>query len=87
MNALRKMGLAKGWVLGLALLGLALPVAAQAGVFRYVKIGDHCTITGYNGPGGKVVVPGIIDGLGLDLSRRVHSGAKHRSPAWFFPQA
>jgi BspA type Leucine rich repeat region (6 copies) len=44
------------------LLWLALPAAAPA-QFSYTTASGEITITGYNGPGGDVTIPDMIDGL------------------------
>ena len=40
--------------------GLSLSVSAQD--FAYTATGNFATITGYNGPGGEVVISSTIDG-------------------------
>ena len=53
----------KGWVLGLAMLGMAWSPTAQAQDYLYDILPDGTvSIREYCGPGGDVVIPGILDG-------------------------
>ncbi len=47
----------------LSLLFLCLSASAQAADYYYTISGGTITITGYNGPGGAVMIPDTIDGL------------------------
>ncbi len=54
----------------LARLLLALPAALTAADFEYDRQGpglNQARITGYNGPGGHVVIPSTIDGLRVTM--------------------
>ena len=60
MNGSISLGRARGWLLA---VWMALPAAASAGDFLYVtNADDTIIIEDYTGPGGDVVIPGVLNG-------------------------